>query len=140
MNAKDFLRQISKYDRLIENKLIEAAQWRDIANNSTTNMSGERVGASPNPHRTAEAICKYMDLEEEARKCADALIAAKKDVIGVIEQLSASEYDLLHKIYVQGLEYKEVAYKCKRSYSWVTTNHALAVKNVQKILDKRSEK
>lgn len=138
MNAKDFLRQISKYDRLIENKLIEAAQWRDIANNSTTNMSGERVGSSPNPHRTADAICKYMDLEEEARKCADALIAAKKDVIGVIEQLNATEYDLLHKAYVQGLSFKEIAYKCEKSYSWVTTVHKLALNHVQIILDKRS--
>lgn len=136
MNAKDFLMQIKKLDRLIENKFIEAQHWRDVAQNTTSRISDESFSSSPNPHRTAEAICKYMDLEEEARQCADKYIEAKKSVLKVIEQLNATEYDVLHKLYVQNFTLQEVAYAYDHAYTWATTVHGRALKNVQKILDK----
>ena len=109
MNAKDFLRQIKKLDRLIENKLIEIQRWKDIANNTTATLSGERVQSSGNPQKIADAICRYIDLEREINQDIDELVEAKKDVIGVIEQLNATEYDIIHKIYVQYLTLEDVA-------------------------------
>lgn len=139
MKAKEFLFQVKKLDKMIENKLAEAEQWKSIANNSTTNMSGERVESTPNPHRTADAICTYMDLEAEARRCVEQLIAAKKDVINVIESLNATEYDVLHKMYIQDIPLQDVALIYDRSYSWITTIHGRALKQVQRILDNRGE-
>lgn len=139
MKAKDFLRQIKKLDKLIENKLVEIQQWKDIATNSTTNMSGEGGSSTPNPHKTADAICKYMDLEIEMQKDVDALIKAKKEIIEVIEQLNATHYDVLHKIYVQNFTLQDVASLYQRDYGWATTVQGRALKNVQRILDKREE-
>lgn len=137
MNAKEFLRQVKKLDRLIENKMIEVQQWKEIAENTTATLSGERVQSSHNPHRIADAIGRYIDLEMEIKRDIDAFIAAKKDVIGVIEQLEATEYDILHKIYVQHLTLDDVADNYDRTYSWVTTIHGQAVKHVQDILNGR---
>lgn len=137
MNAKDFLRQIKKLDRLIENKLIEIQRWKDIANNTTANLSGERVQSSGNPQKIADAICRYIDLEREINQDIDELVEAKKDVIGVIEQLNATEYDIIHKIYVQYLTLEDVADAYDRTYSWATTIHGRALKHIQNILNKR---
>ena len=137
MNAKEFLRQIKKLDRLIENKLIEIQRWKDIANNTTATMSGERVQSSGNPQKIADAIGRYIDLEREINQDIDKLVDAKKDVIGVIEQLNATEYDVMHKIYVQYLTLEDVADAYDRTYSWVTTIHGRALKHVQNILNKR---
>ena len=137
MNAKEFLRQVKKLDRLIENKMIEVQQWKEIAENTTATLSGERVQSTHNPHKIADAIGRYIDLESEIKRDIDDLIAAKKDVISVIEQLEADEYDVTHKIYVQFLTYDETAYVCKQSKSWVTTTHGRAVKHVQDILNRR---
>ena len=137
MNAKEFLRQIKKLDRLIENKLIEIQRWKDIANNTTANLSGERVQSSGNPQKIADAIGRYIDLEREINQDIDNLVDAKKDVIGVIEQLNATEYDVMHKIYVQHLTLEDVADSYDRTYSWVTTIHGRALKHVQNILNKR---
>lgn len=137
MNAKEFLRQIKKLDRLIENKLIEIQRWKDIANNTTANLSGERVQSSGNPQKIADAICRYIDLEREINQDIDKLVDAKKDVIGVIEQLNATEYDIIHKIYVQHLTLEDVADAYDRTYSWATTIHGRALKHVQNILNKR---
>ena len=62
---------------------------------------------------------------------------AKREVLGVIEQLNATEYDVLHKMYVQFLTLDEVAARKGKSYSWVTTMHGRALQDVQKILDGR---
>ena len=137
MNAKDFLRQIKKLDRLIENKLIEIQRWKDIANNTTATLSGERVQSSGNPQKIADAICRYIDLEREINQDIDELVEAKKDVIGVIEQLNATEYDIIHKIYVQYLTLEDVADAYDRTYSWATTIHGRALKHIQNILNKR---
>lgn len=137
MNAKEFLRQIKKLDRLIENKLIEIQRWKDIANNTTANLTGERVQSSGNPQKIADAIGRYIDLEREINQDIDNLVDTKKDVIGVIEQLNATEYDVMHKIYVQHLTLEDVADAYDRTYSWVTTIHGRALKHVQNILNKR---
>lgn len=139
MNAKDFLRQIKKLDKMIENKLAEVQQWKDVANNTTANLTGERVQSSGNPHKIADAIGRYIDLEREITQDIDKLIEIKKDVIGVIEQLNATEYDVLHKVYVQGFTFDEVAIACKHTTSWATTVHGRALKHVQTILDQRND-
>lgn len=139
MNAKDFLQQVKKLDKMIENKLAEVQRWKDIANSATSNMSGEKVESSHNPHKIVDAICTYMDLETEIKKDIDALVRIKNDVISVIEQLNATEYDLLHKVYIQHYRLDEAAYMLKNSYSWATTVHGRALKHVQKILDEREK-
>jgi DNA-directed RNA polymerase specialized sigma subunit len=137
MNAKEFLKRVRKIDRLIENKLIEIRQWKELAENTTTDMSGERVQSTHNPHKIADAIGKYIDIEAELAADIESLKAAKKDVLEVIEQLDALEYDVLHKIYVQYLDFTDVADRHKMSYSWATTIHGQAVKHVQDILNRR---
>ena len=65
------------------------------------------------------------------------MIDKKKDVISVIEHLNATEYDILHKVYVQYFTLDEVAEMYEKTYSWATTVHGRALRNVQKILDSR---
>ena len=137
MKAQEFLKQIKKLDKLIENKLAEVQRWKEIANNTTVNMSGERVQSTGNHDTIANAICTYLDLEREIKQCVDELIEKRKDILNVIEQLPATEYDILHKIYVQGFTLQEVASLYDRRYEWATTTQGRALKHVQNILNKR---
>ena len=137
MDAISFLKQVEKLDTLITNKLIEKAQWRDIAVGITANMEGERVQSSGRPSKMADAIDKCVDMEAEIDNLVDRLIDTKRDVISVIEQLSATEYDVLHKKYIQFKSFSDIAEAKGRDYNWVTTVHGRAKKNVQTILDAR---
>ena len=139
MRAKEFLLQIRKLDKMIENKMSEIRQLKEIANNTTGNMTGEKVQSTKNPHRIAEAITKYVELEREINADIDTLIDARKDVISVIEQLNAVEYDILHKLYVQNITFQDVATIYDRTYTWATTIHGRALKHVQRILDEREK-
>lgn len=137
MKAKDFLKQIKKLDCMIENKLIEKDQWKSIATGTSAHMTGERVQSSGSQQKMADAIDRYIDIEAEIDQCIDRLIGKKKDVISVIEQLNPTEYDLLHKVYVQYITLDDVSETYGKSYSWATTIHGRALNNVQKILDER---
>lgn len=140
MNAKDYLRQVNKLDKLISNKIIEKEQWKAIATGITARSDGERVQASGSQQKMADAVCKYVELENEIDRYIDALIDAKKEVISTIEILPPVEYDLLHKIYIQDKTLDEVADRYKKTYSWATTVHGRALKHVQNILNMRGAK
>lgn len=138
MDAKTFLSQVKKLDLQIKNKLIEKTQWKDIALGITANMDGERVQSSGGKSKMADAIEKCVDMEAEIDSLVDKLIDTKKDVVQTIERLdSPTEYDILHKRYIQFLSLQEIADEYGRDYTTITTAHGRALKNVQELLDKK---
>lgn len=137
LKAKEYLQQIRKLDKLIENKIIECQHWKNLACSITGNQSLENVQSTKIPDKMAFAVGKYVDIEREINNCIDTLYESKKDILNVIEQLDITEYDILHKVYIQYMDLNDVAIKLDKSYSWVTTMHGKALKDVQKILDAR---
>ena len=137
MIAKDYLMQVTKLDKLINNKLIEIEQWKARAISTTAQSDGERVQASGSQQKMADAICRYMQIESEVNDQIDRLVDRKQEIIATIEQLPVTEYDLLHKKYIQGIELVDISIEMDKSYSWVTTVHGRALLHVQKILDGR---
>jgi DNA-directed RNA polymerase specialized sigma24 family protein len=133
--------QIKKLDKLIENKTVEIRQLKAIASNICWDPAGERVQTSTDPHRISEAIAKYVDLENEIKRDIDRYVETKRRVTEVIESLDvAVEYDVVHKLYVQGMSLYELADMYDRSYSWVTTVHCRALARVQAILDREESR
>jgi hypothetical protein len=138
MDAKSYLREVEKLDVRIQNKLIERQQWQDIAVGITASVGGERVQTSGSQQKMADAVVKCVDMEEEINALVDSLIETKKDVIATIEKLdNPTEYDILHKRYIQFMPLKEIADRYGREYNTITTTHGRALKNVQMILDRR---
>ena len=137
LNAFEFLNELKKIDAMIKNKEIEIEQWRSIATNSTVCSDGERVQSSGSKQKMADAVCEFVDITAEVEAEKNRLIQKKRDIIQVIEQLPATQYDLLHKIYVQSFTLAEAADMEMRSYSWAKNVHRKGLSNVQKILDER---
>jgi hypothetical protein len=136
VDAKEYLNQVKKLDLQIRNKLIEKQQWKDIALGITANMDGERVQSSGAKSKMSDAIEKCVDMEAEIDRLVDKLIDTKKDVIQTIERLdSPTEYDILHKRYIQFMSLQEIADYYNRDYGWATTTHGRALKSVQEILE-----
>ena len=138
MDAKSYLQQIEMLDAKITNKLIERKQWEDIALGITANIGSERVQSSGSQQKMADAVVKCVDMETEIDKLVDELIDTKKRVIATIEKLySPTEYKILHMRYIQFISLTDIADNLNREYSWVTTTHGRALKNVQKLLDRQ---
>lgn len=139
MRAKAFLSQLDKLNKLIENKMIEKQQWQSIALGIGQRTDGERVQSSGSQQKMADAVVRYVDIEAEIDAAIDMYVDKKNHIISVIEQLPVTEYDILHKVYVQSIPLDEVAVAFNKSYSWVTSKHGGALKAVQDILDVEGE-
>lgn len=137
MKAKDYLLQISKIDRIIENKIAELEHWKAIATGTTTYSDGDRVQSSGNKYKMEDAVLKCIEINDEINSEIDRLVDTRKEVINTIEQLKLDEYDVLHKIYVQRKDFKDVSAIMDKSYSWVTSKHGRALASLQRILDER---
>ena len=138
MKAKEYLQQVKKIDKLIENKLIEKEQWFAIATGTTASSEdGDRVQSSGSQQKMADAVVKIIALQEEINNLIDMYIDTKQGVIKTIEQLPADEYDVLHKIYIQGKNMRQTAAACDKSYDWVKIVHKQGMRNVQMFLGKK---
>lgn len=125
-------------DALVENKLIEQRQWKDLALSITANMGGERVqSSSTTTSKMEDAVIKCIMIEEEIAAAVEKLIAEKKNAVRIMEALhSPTEYRILHMRYIQYISLADIAEKLNREYTWVTTVHGRAVKHIQNILNK----
>lgn len=139
MDARDYLNQLKKLDKLIENKLAEKEQWKAIATSTTQQMSADRVQTSGNKQKMADAVLKIVEIEAETDACIDRFVDTKRDVIHTIEQLNTDEYDLLHKVYVQYLTLYEYAEHTGKSYNTVKSVHGSALNKVRHILAEREK-
>ena len=131
MNAREYLEQIEKNEKIIANKQIEKKYWLEIATGTTAKVGGERVQTSGDGHNMEKQIVEVVLIDEEIER----LKGEIAEIISTLERLKATEYDFLHKIYVQHLSLKEVHTASGKSYSWATTTHSLALKNLQRILN-----
>lgn len=137
--AKEYLQQAEDMNTVINNKMAEKAQWKAIALGITSHSEGERVQSSGSQSKMADAITRCIDIESEIDRLVDRLIDLKQEIIRTIECLNATEYDVLHKRYIQGMTFDEIGAAKGKSKSWATTVHGRALQNVQKILDAREQ-
>ena len=128
-------------DTLVENKLIEQRQWKDLAISITANMGGERVQtSSKTTSKMEDAVVKCVMIEDEIAAEVERLIAEKKQVVRTIEALnSPTEYRILHMRYIQYISLADIAERLNKEYTWVTTVHGRAVKHIQDILSKEKD-
>lgn len=133
-----YLEQIPKLNAMIQNKIAEADQWKCIALGITPQTSGERVQSSGSQQKMADAINRVVDLQAEINELIDTLIDKKQEIISNIEQLSATEYDVLHKRYIQGMQYDEIGATRGMSKSWATTTHGNALEHLKVVLSSKN--
>lgn len=131
MTAREYLGQVEKLDLMIENKLREIDQLKALSLSVTSHLTPDKVQSSGTKQKMAEAIERYIDLENEINECIDKLFDTKKEIISKIEQLEAKEYNILHLHYIQYLSFIDIANKYDRSYSWVSDLHSKAIKSFE---------
>ena len=143
MKAKDYLQKLEKIDMQIINKTTEInhliEKMKMVAESTTSYSEGERVQSSGSKEKMADAIVCYVDLEEELRLYIADKMDEKNEILRTIEAFPIGEYELLHKVYVQGLSLKEVSIQKSCSYSAITSLHGYAIKRLQKVLNEREK-
>ena len=145
--AQAYLNQLQEIDGDIQNMLAEVERWRLIAyhitaSNQTVKVNGieyamDRVQSSGSQQKMADAVCKYIDIEDDIKRELSILAEKRKEITGTIRMLPYNKRNVLHKRYVQDMSFDEIALVCDKSRSWVTSIHGRALQDVQAILDER---
>ena len=132
MNIDEYLEYIQLIDSKVANKRYEAEMWREIAEGTASKTDGERVQSSASQQKTEKAVAKYVDIEREI----EVLLKDKERFIERIERLPKHYYNILHKIYLQGYTLKQVHLSMRKSYTWATTNHGKAKRELKMLIER----
>lgn len=135
MTAEEYLGQIEYCECRISNIISEIQRLETMAVNISPHLSEIKVSSTPNPHRAQEVWDRLIDARSELFEEVESLIAIKREIIQMLEQLPHQEYYVLYRIYVlmesaqaiaDGEHYsRQSIYRYKRS----------GLEKIQKMLD-----
>ena len=133
MDTKQYLQQISRLDRMINNKLAEISQLRELAMSVSAVKNEERVQNTPNFDKIGTAYCKIEEMEEKLDKLIDEFVDKKNLIISQIDKIdNESYYEILFARYIEKKTFEKIADEMTYSFRNVTRLHGRALQEFEK--------
>lgn len=133
MTTKEYLGQISRLNRMINNKLTEIAQLKDMAVSISAPQSGERVQTTPNFDKIGTKYAKIDEMERKINGMVDELVDKKEKIIQQIDSMEdENTYNILFARYIEKKTFEVIATEMKYSWRQVVRLHGTALKQFEK--------
>lgn len=133
MTTKQYLSQISVYDKRINTKLSEIFKLRTLLQSITVCSKEDVVQTSGSKDKLGDSIAKIVDLENEINDLVDEMVGTRKFIIEQIENMeNYNENNVLYLKYVLGMSFEEVAESMNYSVRQVIRIHGYALSNFEK--------
>ena len=133
MTTQEYLGQISRLNRVINNKLKELSQLKELSISISAIKNSERVQTTPNFDKIGSAYCKIEELEEKIDKLVDEYIQKREKTIEQIESLeNETEYQILFSKYITGDTLEKISKDMNYVYRNITRLHGKALKSFEK--------
>ena len=133
MDTKQYLQQISRLDRMIQNKLAEISQLRELAMSVSAVKNEERVQTTPNFDKIGTAYCKIAEMEEKLDKLIDEFVDKKNLIISQIDKIeNETYYEILFARYIEKKTFEKIADEMTYSWRQVIRLHGRALQEFEK--------
>ena len=133
MDTKQYLQQISRLDRMINNTLSEISQLRELAMSVSAVKNEERVQNTPNFDKIGTAYCKIEEMEEKLDKLIDEYVDKKNLIISQIDGIeNETYYEILFARYIEKKTFEKIADEMTYSFRNVTRLHGRALQEFEK--------
>ena len=133
MDTKQYLQQISRLDRMINNKLAEISQLRELAMSVSAVKNEERVQITPNFDKIGTAYCKIEEMEEKLDKLIDEFVDKKNLIISQIDKIeNETYYEILFARYIEKKTFEKIADELTYSWRQVIRIHGRALQEFEK--------
>ena len=133
MDTKQYLQQISRLDRMIQNKLAEISQLRELAMSVSAVKNEERVQTTPNFDKIGTAYCKIEEMEEKLDKLIDEYVDKKNLIISQIDKIdNEAYYEILFARYIEKKTFEKIADEMTYSWRQVIRLHGRALQEFEK--------
>ena len=118
MTTKEYLQQIGKLNKMINNKMIELAQMKEMAYSIKAVGTDERVMSSSDPDKTGCAYAKIEEMEEK--------------IINQIESIEDENlYNILFLKYIAKKRFEDIAVEIDKSWRQTIRLHGTALKKFE---------
>ena len=133
MTTKEYLGQISRLNRMTNNKLTEIAQLKDMVVSISAPQSGERVQTTPNFDKIGTKYAKIDEMERKIDGMVDELVDKKEKIIQQIDSMEdENTYNILFARYIEKKTFEVIATEMKYSWRQVVRLHGTALKQFEK--------
>ena len=128
MTTKEDLNQISRLHRMINNKLVEIQQLRDLALGISSISTGERVQSTPDFDKIGSKMAKIDELEKNLDETIDKYVDLKNQIIGQIESMEDEiTYNILFSRYIEKKQFELIAIEMEYSWRQIIRLHGKAL-------------
>lgn len=134
MITKEYLGQIDRLEKMIQNKLSEIYQLKTMVCSVTVSNDGERVQTSSDKDRLGSTVAKIVDLEKETDVLIDKYVDLKKEICIKIGMLKSEKYrEILYGKYIKGESIYGIAERLKMTARGCKKAHKRALEEFDKI-------
>lgn len=132
MTTKDYLNQISRLNRMINNKLAEVSQLRELSRSISAVKNEERVMSSSDPDKIGSTYAKIDEMEHNLDNMIDEYIGKKDLIIGQIDGIeNENYYNILFSRYIEKKTFEVIATEMKYSWRQIIRLHGNALKSFE---------
>ena len=110
MTTKQYLNQIDRINRMINNKLAEVYQLKTMVCSISVSVNEDKVQSSSDKDKLGSAVAKIVDLENEINKAIDVYVEKKDRIVSQIDSVKdIMEYQVLFSRYIEHKTFEQIA-------------------------------
>ena len=134
MVTKEYLGQLERLDKMIQNKLSEIYQLKTMACSVTVSNDSERVQTSADKDRLGSTVAKIVDLEKETDRLVDRFVDLKKEIMSIISMIKSEKHrEILFKKYFEQKSIYAIAEELGMTDRGCKKAHKRALEEFEKI-------
>lgn len=128
MTTKEYLNQISRLDKVINNKMTEILQYRELAFGLSAVSSDIKVRTSPKMDRIGNAMARLERMEQQLDEMIDCYVDKKNHIIAQIDALEDEMfYQVLFARYIEKKTFEKIAIELNYSLRQISRVHESAL-------------
>lgn len=133
MDTKQYLMQISRLDRMIQNKISEIAQFRELSYGISAIKNEERVQTSPYFDKIGRTLSKIEEMESKLDAMIDDFVDKKSLIIEQIDSMdNETYYEVLFARYIEKKTFERISADMNYSFRNITRVHGKALKEFER--------
>ena len=133
MTTKDYLKQLARFESLIERKKNEVTRLDIMAHSiKSPTYDPNKVQSSLEGDKLSSTVVMLIEAEKQVRSLMDLYLQKRQYIISQIDAIpDHTSYIILYDKYVEHKSNCEIAYNLKYSERWVKKAHAKAIKEFE---------
>lgn len=134
MTTKQYLSQIGRYERMIDDKLTELYRLRQIASSISISVSDDKIMSSGSQDKMGDAVAKIVDLEKSVEDTITKYTETRQKIIVQIDNIpDINAYSVLFNRYVANKSFEKIADSIGYSVRQTIRIHGIALQEFEKI-------